>query len=316
MTSRRSFLLGAIALGAFGGRSGAQERRTPPSKEEMGRWLTERSNWGRWGPDDEKGAVNLVTDAKRRQAASLVRTGRSVSLSRVFEPEQQFIRRFDGDEAGPGAVVDYLGFVYHGYTTTHIDALCHVWDGNGIWNGRNPDDVIKTDGAHFADVSNWSDGIVTRGVLLDVPKHRGTTHVTLDAPVHGWELEDIANAQGVVVEPGDALLVYGGRPGYEADGADYTVAPRPGLHASCVKTVRDWDISVLGWDLMDATDETNPLAMHSVLHAYGVGLLDNAYLEGVARACTEENRYEFMLMVLPLRIPRGTGSPVNPVAMF
>lgn len=316
MTSRRSFLLGAIALGGFGERAAAQEPRAPLTQDELKQWLEDRSNWGRWGADDQKGAVNLVTEAKKRQAASLVRSGRSVSLSREFEPAQQFIRRLDGDGDGPGAVIDYLGFIYHGYTTTHIDALCHVWGDNGIWNGRDPDDVIKTDGAHFGDVSAWSDGIVTRGVLLDVPRYRGTSHVSLDAPIHGSELEAIAKAQGVVIEPGDALLVYGGRPGYEAAGGDYTEPPRPGLHASCIKTVRDWDICILGWDLMDATDDDFPLAMHSVLHAYGVGLLDNAYLEGLANACIEENRYEFMLMVLPLRVPRGTGSPVNPVAMF
>ena len=316
--NRRSFLLGTLALGGFATRGRAQERRDPPSEAELTRWLTDKSNWGRWGPDDEKGAVNLVTPAKRTQAAALVRKGRSVSLSRVFEPDQQFIRRFDMSETGAGGVVDYYGFMYHGYTATHIDALCHVWDGNGIWNGRDPDDVITTDGAHFGDVANYSDGIVTRGILLDVPKHRGSSHVTLDAPVHGWELETVAKAQGVVVEPGDALLVYGGRPGYEEAGGDYTKAPRPGLHASCVKTIRDWDISLLGWDLMDASDESyaRRFTVHSVLHAYGVALLDNAQLDELARVCAEENRYEFMMMVLPLRVARGTGSPVNPVAMF
>lgn len=316
--TRRSFLLGTLALGGFAGTERSQEQPDPPSEAELSRWLTERSNWGRWGPDDEKGAVNLVTPAKRKQAASLVQKGRSVSLSRVFEPEQQFIRRLETGDDGSGTVIDYYGFIYHGYTTTHIDALCHVWDANGLWNDRNPDELIKTDGAHFGDVASWSAGIVTRGVLLDVPKHRGTTHVTLDEPVHGSELEDIASAQGVGVEPGDGLLVYGGRPGYEAAGGDYTQPPRPGLHASCVMTIRDWDISLLGWDLMDATDDTyeRAFAVHGVLHAYGVALLDNAHLADVARACAEEGRYEFMLMVLPLRVERGTGSPVNPVAMF
>ncbi len=105
---------------------------------------------------------------------------------------------------------------------------------------------------------------------------------------------------------------------YENAGGDSTEGPRPGLHASCVKTIRDWDIALLGWDLMDATDDgySRRFTVHSVLHAHAVALLDNAYLAELARVCTEENRYEFMITVLRLNVERGTGSPVDPLAMF
>ena len=171
----------------------------------------------------------------------------------------------------------------------------------------------------WGDVDQWRDGIITRGVLLDVPRYRGEPFVTIDAPVHGWELEDVAKAEGVRLEPGDALLVYSGREAWQAanPGTGYT-PPRPGLHASCLPFVRDNDVAVLGWDMMDATPNEYdvPWTMHGALFSYGVALLDNSLLEPLAGVCAEEGRYEFMLTIAPLRVPGGTGSPVNPIALF
>ena len=275
-----------------------------------------RRNWGRWGDDDQVGAVNLITPEKRAAAAGLVRTGRTVSLSRVFEPPQHFMQK--GSLGGPGGfVVDYLGFIYHGGVVTHIDALCHIWDEDGMWQGRDPDVEVTTQGANFGSITHWSDGIITRGVLLDVPRHRGEPHVTVDNPVMGEELEAIAGAQGVTVEPGDALLVHSGWQSY-TDSASGEGLGGPGLHPSCAEFIRDHDVALLGWDLMDAGLGATDLAwpVHGVLFNYGVALLDNARLEPIAEACAEEGRHEFLFMLLPLNVARGTGSPANPVAMF
>ena len=288
-----------------------------PSAAEVRSWYTERRNWERWGRNDQKGAVNLITPEKSVAAAGLVRTGRKVSMSRVFEPEQHFIRK-SPRPSGAGAVVDYYGFIYHGQTITHIDALCHMWDNDGMWQGRDPDVEITTQGATFGAIDAWSDGIVTRGILIDVPNHRGTSHVTLDRPVHGWEIDEIATAQGVEVEPGDALLVYSGRDAFVRAGGDYGGGDRPGLSATCAKFIRDHDVSLLGWDMMDARPDPFGLTfpVHGVLFNFGVALIDNAFLEPLAGACREEGRYEFMFMGLPLKVARGTGSPANPIAMF
>ncbi len=157
-------------------------------------------------------------------------------------------------------------------------------------------------------------------MLLDVPKHRGRPYVTHDAPVQGWELQDIAQAEGVRLEPGDAVMVYSGREAYAADndGVWGGGSSRPGLHASCLPFVRDSDVSILGWDMMDA--EPNgydiPWSVHGVIFAYGVALLDNSLLQPLAEACAEEGRYQFMLTINPLRVIGGTGSPVNPIAVF
>ena len=219
------------------------ERYPSPSHDEIMRNFKERRNWGRWGDDDAVGAVNLITVEKRLDALKSVQNGRTVSLSRLYPkdpsainptPAQHFMRTFDRGDSGDGAVVDYYGFVYHGHTFTHVDALCHIWDQDGIWQGRDPQDAIDSaTGATFADVTAWNSGIFTKAVLLDVPRFRGTPYVTFDKPVMGAELAEIAKAQGVNVEPGDALLVYSGREAYQADHPDYFFGQphSTGLHA-------------------------------------------------------------------------------------
>ena len=304
------------------------ERRVP-TKDEVLAYLKEDNNWGRWGDDDQKGAVNMVTDQKRAAAARLVRTGKAVSLSREFPklpagnnptPAIHYMKRNLRGEAG-GSAVDYYGISYHGTATTHLDALCHVWDHNGMWNGADPMDVITFDGAEWGSIEQWKEGIITRAVLLDVPKHRGEPYVTQESPVHGWELEDIAREQGVSMEPGDALVVYSGREKWNEAGNPLWGSDRdlrPGLHASCLRFIKESDCCVLVWDMMDHTPNGYdvPWSVHGAIFAYGIGLLDNALLEPLAETCAQEGRYEFMLTINPLRVVGGTGSPVNPVALF
>ena len=299
-----------------------------PTKSEVDAYLKEDRKWGRYGDQGSAGAINLITPQKRLEAVSLARNGRAVSLSRPWavepraenpRPAQQFLFVMDRPHDA-GAAMDFYGVSYHGTATTHIDALCHVWDSEGMWDGKKPDETLSFNGANYGTVDAWSDGILTRGVLLDVPRHRGTDYVTLDAPVHGWELDEIAAAQGVEIQPGDAVMVYSGREKYAADhGGNWAgETARPGLHASCLRFVRDSDISILGWDMMDASPNEYdlPWSVHGVIFAYGVALLDNALLEPLADACAEEGRHEFMLTINPLNVVGGTGSPVNPIAVF
>ena len=299
-----------------------------PTREDIVKLLTERNNWGRWGNDDEVGAINLITPAKRLEAMRLARTGQTFSLSRPFpkepgplnpQPAQHFTRWVEWQGTG-GAAGDYYGISYHGWSTTHIDALCHMWDEHGMWNRRKPEDVMTPFGATFGDITAWQDGIITRGVLIDIPRFRGQPYVTLETPVHGWELEEAAAQQGVEVGPGDALVVFSGREAYQADhpGSWLGEEPAPGLHPSTMQFIRDRDIALLGWDLMDA--ERNeyglPFGVHAVLYSFGVALLDNVLLEPLAAACVAEGRSDFLLLVLPLPVEGGTGGPVNPVAVL
>ncbi|MDP3061762.1 MAG: cyclase family protein, partial [Chloroflexota bacterium] len=296
------------------------------TRSEVDSYLKDRRNWGRWGEKGGAGAINLITPAKRVAAARLVRKGRSVSLSRPFpvtpasnnpQPAQHYV--YTGSRPFGGAAMDFYGVAYHGVATTHIDALCHVWNENGMWDGRDPHENLTFSGAKYGTVDEWSDGILTRGVLLDVPRHRSEPYVTMDKPVHGWELDDIAREQGLKLEPGDAVIVYSGREASSAVHGLWGSTPqRAGLHASCLPFIRDHDISILVWDMMDAgpNEYGIPWAVHGAIFAYGVALLDNALLEPLARVCAEEDRYEFMLTINPLRVIGGTGSPANPIAVF
>jgi kynurenine formamidase len=302
-------------------------------RESVLAYLRGARNWGRWGPDDERGAVNLITPEKRRRAAGLVQRGDVVSLSRPFPLEpaannpspalRQTSRIARGATAG--SAVDRLAIDTHGTASTHMDALCHVWDAEGMWNGREPDREVGADGVGFAGIDAFADGIVTRGVVLDVPRHRGVPYVTQDDPVTGAELRAIAASIDVEIEPGDALIVHCGRERWDADqgawGAgslDVGTSIRPGLHMSCLPFLREVDAAVLVWDMMDVRPNGFELAfaVHAAIWAFGVVLVDNALVEPLAAACASAGRWEVQLILAPLPIQGGTGSPINPLALL
>jgi kynurenine formamidase len=310
------------------------ERRLPTKDEILAEAYT-HTNWGRWGADDQRGAINLITDEKRVEAARLVRTGRAISLSLDYpkeasanneRPAQHFIRLIDrSEQAGHahGAAHDYYGVYFHGLSCTHLDALSHVWGRDGGWNGNEPRKLLAADGTRvtWGGVEHWRDGIVTRGVLLDIPRYRGKPCVELGEPIHGWELSEVAAAEGVELRPGDAIITYAGRDVWESTHGPWGAprhSPRPGLHASCMRFLREADCSMLVWDMME--EEPNEYGLirtvHSSIHSRGIALIDNAYLPQLVQACAELRQYEFMLVVAPLTVVGGTGSPVNPIAVL
>jgi kynurenine formamidase len=310
------------------------------SRDEILGLITSRRNWGRWGTDDERGAINLITAEKRLEAARLVQRGHVVSLARPFpvepagnnrKPAMHYMeRRSRPGDAAAGVAADFIGIAAHGVSSTHLDALCHVWDKDGMWNGRQADEHITIPRASWGGIHHWKDGIITRGVLLDVPRFRGEPYVTEDKPVTGEELRAIAEDQGVDVRSGDALVVHSGReawdrvePAYGSGGGALQGSPsgregRPGLHASCLEPLRDWDVAMLVWDMLDATPNEYelPFTVHAAIFAFGMALLDNALVEPLAEACMTYGNYEFMLTVAPLWIEGGTASPVNPLALL
>jgi kynurenine formamidase len=228
-----------------------------------------------------------------------------------------------------GGMIDHLSLYIHGFTETHIDALCHlaVLDSDHTWNGKQLDDYhMPVD--HTGTIDFWRDGIVTRGVLYDVPRFRGAEYVEPGAPVHGWELADVAAAQGVEPRAGDAVLVRSGFGRYiELTGERPGFGSPAGVHASCVEFLHDTEAAMLVWDMQDAptADQGIPspkglsvaLHVHQILLPYmGMPILDNADFEALATACADANRWAFQFVVAPLVIPRGTGSPVNPLAIL
>jgi kynurenine formamidase len=300
-----------------------------PSEAQVAAWLREGRNWGRWGESDQRGAFNLITPETVVAAAGLVRTGVRLSLAHPLPTEPgpstpyptiHTMRRHDyGHPSGAGECNDTVTVTWHAPLVTHLDALCHVWDGDGMWNGRDPDAEIGLDGARWGALQHWREGFFCRGVLLDVPAHRGEPYVTQEAPVHGSELREIVAAQGIEPRAGDALVIHCGRTAYERDHGRMRADERPGLHASCLPVIREWDCSVLLWDMQDLTPsgyDAVAWSIHPILYAFGVALVDSVILEPLAEECRRQARSDFLVVVAPLVIEGGTGCAVNPIVVL
>ncbi len=293
-------------------------------------------NWGRWGDDDQAGALNFITPAKRQAAAALVSEGVAVSCSLDFpvtpapdnpHPAQHHML-VAGDSCtmsgmgGLEASMDFIGIGFHGMATSHIDALCHVFVKETMYNGRPASDV-KSIGALGNDIMCARDGIVSRAVLLDIPRQKGVEWLEPSVQIRPEDLEAAESAQGVAVSEGDILLVATGRDARRAKHGPWApMDGMAGLGAECVPWLHERRIAVLGCDgISDAIPSTDiegwPVPIHQCcLVAMGVHLLDNLDLSGLSAACAERERWEFLFSVAPLRIQGGTGSPVNPIALL
>lgn len=304
-------------------------------------WMTSLSNWGRWGDDDERGTLNLVTDEARRRGAALVTDGVAVSCAHDIRPEGPNAQRYmigTGLERKPddettdrtgasdhdhGSVAaEFLGLIYHGMTITHIDAPSHVfWDGR-MYNGASSSLVDDRHGATRSDVRAAATGIVTRGVLVDVARLLGVEAMEPGQPVLPEHLDAATERAGITVEPGDVLLVRTGEAARRrAVRSGYSGAQQPGLHASCLPWLRSHDIAALGSDVAQDVHPTGvpgfSMPIHTVgLVAMGLWLIDNCDLDALAQHCAERQRWEFLFMLSPLRFRGATGSPANPLAIL
>jgi len=320
---------GGLALTAAGqptgDKSGVRKGNAPgATKEQFERWMKELSNWGRWGKDDQLGTANLYTQVKRKQALALAATGTSVSLAhdviddKGSDPNNPFrIRMIISPD--PPLVRDRLDLDYHGGFFTHLDAICHVVYQDRIFNGLDFRQTITEDGCARMAITNLKDGIVTRAVLIDVPRLRGVPYLEPGTRVYREDIEDWERKVGVKVGSGDALLI---RTGRWARRAKVGATPGAGMDASFLPLLKDRDVALFGSDTAHELMPDNiPGLSLTVIHKFavvarGMNLLDNLDLEAVAETAERLKRWEFALTVNPLRIPKGTGSPINPIAIF
>jgi kynurenine formamidase len=291
------------------------------------------SNWGRWGRDDERGALNYITDEKRAAAARLVQTGATVSLSLPLatRPARDnptpvthlMIRSGEiGHPLGSSGCADYFAIEPHGLATTHLDALCHhFWRGK-MYNGFALSEV-DFQGAHKCAIDVARDGVIGRGVLLDIPRIRQLEWIEPGDAIYPADLEAAERNHRVEAGEGDILLIRTGRFKLRrAKGPTALGGALPGLHASCLPWIHQRKIAVLGSDAVsDVMPTTYDAPLRMPIHTgtlvmMGVHLIDNADLEPLAEHCARTGRYAFMLNLLPLILERGTGSPANPVAIF
>lgn len=315
-------LLCAICFGA------ALSSSRNVTQPDVDRWMSELSNWGRWGKTDQIGAVHLITPAKRQEAAALVKEGYSISLAHDAETEKAadnpspFLHSMLSTGAHPEGqyVLDEYRVSYHGYAHTHMDALCHMaWQGK-MYNGFPQTDVTDQ-GAKELSVTGYKNGIFTRGVLIDIPRLKNVPFLEPSTAIYPEDLDAWEKKAGIKVESGDVVFIRTGRWARRASKGAWDPAHIAGLYASCAKWLKARDVAMVGSDA--ATDVmpsgvpgvTQP--MHQLLLvAMGTPIFDNCDLEALSDAAAKRNRWVFLLTAAPLPVPGGTGSPLNPVATF
>lgn len=309
----------------------AEVAATPLGAAEFATLYEAVRNWGRWGAGDERGTLNLLTSDVVAAAAALAREGRSVSLAHDLDvqagpdntkPALHYMSQLsDVDAAEPKVNLDFVGVDYHGKSVTHLDALCHC-EFHGRMYGDVDPAVVTSRGSAFGSVLTTAHGIVGRGVLLDVPRFRDVDWLEPGTAVTADELQEVAAAQSVEVRRGDIVLVRTGiRRRREALGAWDPSNFSAGLHATAMRWLHEREVAVLG---SDGDNDARPSPVEGVvspvhalaLVAMGLPLVDNMNLEDVAPVCEELRRWEFLWVLAPLRIPQGTGSPANPIAVF
>ena len=297
--------------------------RAPRNLEEFDAMFRDLSNWGRWGPDDERGTLNLITPAKTRQAAALVQRGITVSLAHnpITEAAPDNGATAFEHVMGRSLTSDTYSFTYHGYGVTHIDALCHF-----AYNGRLYNDVPlsanTSEGCGRIGIENLKSGIVTRGILLDFPRLKGVPYLEPGTPIYIEDIEAWERQAGLTISAGDVIFVYTGRwARREALGPWRISASSAGLHASVLPWIKARDVAFVG---SDAAADVSPsmvegvgLPIHTLLIAgLGSNIFDNMDLEALAETAARLNRWEFMLTAGPIPVTGGTGSPLNPIAVF
>ena len=292
------------------------------------------SAWERWGSNDQRGALNYLEPSRVVEAARLVQEGTTVTLSLPMntkaaadnpEPAVHYMTTTpDGADSAPGELrfaKDFVGADYHNDGHTHIDAFCHVIYEGSLYNGA-PATVVTGDGAAADSIEVLANGLVARGVLLDVPRLRGVPWLEPGQHVFRDDLEAAEAEQGVAVAEGDVLLVRTGHTRRLAElGPWDTAAAKSGLHPTVMPFLAERRVSVLGGD---GNSDTAPSSTEGVdfpihvlaLNAMGVHLLDYLQLEDLLAACERTGRWEFLFVAAPLRITGGTGSPLNPLAVF
>jgi len=285
-----------------------------------------------WGAADRRGALNHLTPQRVLAAAGEIRLGRTASLAAPIETERtpddpspavHEMTGPPGSQADPQGLTfaqDRLGINVHGNADSHIDALCHAMYRKTLYNGVSAD-AVTSRGAQELSIEVARDGIAGRGVLLDIPRLRGVSWLEPGDLVTAAELAAAADAQRVGVGPGDLLFVRTGHRRRRRERGPWDAArTRAGLHPAALEFVAERQVAVLG---SDSNSDTAPSAAEGVelpvhvlaINALGLHLLDYLQFDDLLPLCEAAGRWSFFCVVAPLRLPHGTGSPVNPIAV-
>lgn len=323
----RNAVLGCCVL-ALAGLAADVPASHKATKADVDGWMKELSNAGRWGANDQMGAINLITPARRKAAAALVREGFAVSMAHDADTEKAvdnsspYGHKMLSTGANPSGqfVMDEYSVSYHGLAHTHMDALSHMaWEGK-MYNGRPQSDVTDR-GAKELAVTAFRDGIFTRGILMDIPRLKNLPYLEPGTAIYPEDLEAWEKKAGIKVGAGDVVFIRTGRWARRKQQGAWDPARIAGLYATCAKWLKQRDVAMVGsdaaTDVMPSGVEGVNQPMHQLLLiAMGTPIFDNCDLEAVAEAAAARNRWAFLVTASPIRMPGGTGSPLNPIALF
>jgi kynurenine formamidase len=327
------FLLFTTASAPYAETPGAAHQ-TIATEEDFRRAMKDLSNWGRWGADDELGAANLITPAKRKRAIALVKEGVPISLAHDVAQEvaadAPFVLERKLNDVLPTGTTDKYAYTgtYHGVVHSHLDAVdCHVmFEGKG-YNGVPMESIKAAGGCPKGNITALKDGVVTRAILFDATMLPGKATsqgwIEPGTAIHRGDLETLEKMEHVKVTPGDVILLYTGRWKRRAVkgpwGRDVGFA---GYHADVAYFLKDRGVSFIGCDgpndvMPSGLPPSIGIPLHQLaLAAMGVDIFDNLDFERAAEHSRQINRYEFLFSAAPLRVALGTGSPLNPLAIF
>jgi kynurenine formamidase len=302
------------------------------TRQDFDQLMKQLSNWGRWGQSDQMGAMNLITPTKRKQALGGVKEGFSVSMARNAEMEaasdnprpivhQMSLGRGGSiPTTGIGSASDSISISYHGFVHTHMDAFCHRLYNGEMYNGM-PASAITEKGCSMGSVFSFKDGIMTRGVLIDIPRLKGVDYLEPGTRIYPEDLDAWVKQAHLKIEPGDAVLIRTGRWALRDSKGPYDTSQLAGLYITCAKWLHEHDAAILGSDAAEDVHPSGidgiPEPVHAlVLVALGMPIFDNLDLEAVSKEAAKRNRWDFLVTAAPTAVPGETGSVLNPIATF
>lgn len=330
----RSRVIGGVIAGAMtmdfvlqaaSPAAAAEPMLHPKNAAEFDVMFEQIKDWGRWGAGDQLGALNLITDAKRRQALALAKTGRVVSVAHplIKEPAPDNMPVLKHTVTLGGMLSDTFEITPHHLTTTHIDALCHATHKGQTYNGHKIADIATAAaGCRQLGMETFKNGIVTRGVLIDIPRLKGVPYLEPRTRITVSDVEAWEKMAGVKVSSGDALFLRTGKWARRADKGPVSFdAGAAGFDVSIVPWLKARGVAVLG---SDAQLDVLPSGVEGVfvpvhegaIVGLGITVLDNIDPEALSETAAGLKQWEFLMTVAPVVLPGGTGFPVNILAMF
>lgn len=299
------------------------------------------SNWGRWGKDDERGSLNLVTKEVTLKAIRGVKDGVYVSLARwadlqklpdtyTFGETKHWMSNVNPVTHQVRGALDNIMYGIHDGTNSHLDSLCHYnmeKDGiNVVFNGHPQN--LDEQGCKQDAIDRMGPGVITRAVLVDLPLMKGVPYLEPGTPIMASDLEAWEKFANVKIGTGDAVFIRNGRWARRAALGPWNAAREAaGLHASAMPWLKQRNISILGSDAVNDVQpsgveggvpgeaKSRPIHLLSIA-VMGVPLVDNGYFEDAAREAAQRKRWDFLMTVQFTRVPGGTATNFNALGVF